>query len=156
MKDMAETETKVNVLFRVSQIQTLKFSIDNSLKPESIDKDKLQFDVGIGIFFEPSNKTVNIDTMVNIFLDDQRAQKVCEAVVRTAFDIKNFEEVFTLEGESIKGPDMVVKNLIAMSVSSARGMLAAKTEGSILAGVYLPPIDISALPPFPSPEKAST
>ncbi len=144
-----EQPVALKISFNIREIQTLKFSIDNLMKQDSFDKSKLQFGIGVGVRFDPPRREVIVDTAVDIFCDEQRTRKISESITRVTFAIENFDEVFKVKENQISAPDAVMKTLVSMAVSSTRGILAAKTEGSILNGVYLPPVDPSSFRPMP-------
>ncbi len=152
---VTEQPAALKINLNIREIQTLKFSIDNSMKQDSFDKSKLQFGIGVGVRFDPPKHEVSIDTMVDIFCDEQRTSKISESITRVKFGIENFDEVFTVKENQISAPDAVMNTLVSMAVSSTRGMLAAKTEGSILSGVYLPPVDPSSFRPMAPGENAT-
>ncbi len=149
-----EQTAGLKITFNIGEIQTVKFAIDNSMKQDSFSKSRLQFQIGAGVRFEPAKRNVVIDTIVDIFCDQDKARRICESVTRVVFYIENFDELFKVEGQQLKASDLVMKNLVSMSVSTTRGMLAAKTEGSILSGVYLPPVDVTNFKTLP-PQGAS-
>ena len=55
------------------------------------------------------------------------------------YEIINFEEFINpQDSNSIMIPDQFVHTLLSISLSTSRGILAAKTEGTILKKIYMP------------------
>ena len=61
------------------------------------------------------------------------------------FHIVNFDEVLIWEDENIKVPDPVMQHLIALTLSTTRGVLFDKLQGSFLSKIILPIFDVTKL-----------
>jgi len=131
---------KIDVTFRILSIKTLKFTIDNNEVVSKTDRKLFKFNISLATFFNPKNKIVGFDIIQAVFLEEDMTQKVSELISRIEFEIVNFEEVIkhNEDQKKINVPDQIMMTLISISLSTARGIFAAKVEGSALEGVYMP------------------
>lgn len=142
---------KINVTFRISSIKTIRFNIDNSEDIRNIDRKSFFFNISLGTLINPANKIIGFDVIQFVSLDKEMSNKVCELISHIDFEIVNFDEIVqkTDKINEIKIPDQIMLTLISISLSTARGIFAAKVEGSALEGVYMPVIDPATFKKIP-------
>ena len=146
---------KINVTFRISSIKTIRFNIDNSEEIRNIDRKSFFFNISLGTFINPTNKIIGFDVIQFVSLDKEMSNKVSELISHIEFEIVNFDEIVQKSEKlnEIKIPDQIMLTLISISLSTARGIFAAKVEGSALEGVYMPVIDPATFKKIPLPNK---
>jgi hypothetical protein len=132
---MSETR---NITFRIKEISTLEFSIKNIPKEISPDPDNFKFEVLPQLFIE-SNKFIGFNTTINVLMGKENSLLICSLFTRIAYEIINFDEfINTQDSNSIMIPDQFIHTLLSITLSTSRGILAAKTEGTILKNIYMP------------------
>ena len=130
----------VDVTFGIENIQTLKFSYEDIPEIHALQKETVQFNVGMITNFDVENKKLAIDTLVDL-LDTQTNITFCEIKTRIIFHIINFEDVFKAESGKITFSNDIMANFFVIAISTTRGNLFAKTEGSPIREIFLPIIN---------------
>ena len=148
---------KIDITFRISSIKTLKFTIDNTEELSKTDRKSFHFNITLGTFVNPLNKIIGFDVIQEVSLDKEMSNKVSELISRIESEIINFDEVVHKNAEinELKIPDQVMLTLISISLSTSRGIYAAKVEGSALEGVYMPVVNPATFKKIPSPNKVT-
>jgi len=136
-----------NITFRIKNITTRQFSITNILELETVDKDLIQFLIHFASFADKDNNIIGIDTLVGIYLDQEKQKKVCELITRITYEIINFSEFIDSNDNSINIPDQIMHTFLSISLSTTRGILAAKTEGTQLRDVFIPILNPTGFKP---------
>lgn len=134
---------KVDITLRISSIKTLKFSIDNTPEVFKLDRESFIFNISIASDINVSNKIIGFNVIQDIYLDKELKNRVCELITRIEFNIINFNEVIIKKDKDILIPDSIMVTLLSISLSTSRGVLAAKVEGSGLEGVNMPVVNPS-------------
>lgn len=134
-------ENNKNIFFRIKEISVLRFSINNDPSIQFEDQ-TTNFNVNIRTFANNDNKYFGVD--VFIFIKNQEQIVMCEMTIRLLFDIKNYDDfVEKSELRGVKFPEHFVQQLISISISTSRGILYSKTEGTKLGNIYLPVLNPS-------------
>ncbi|MDR3597216.1 hypothetical protein [Clostridium sp.] len=127
-----------NFTFRIKEILTLEFSIKNIPEDISTDPDSFKFEVLPQLFIE-SNKFIGFNTTINVLMGKDNPLLICSLLTRISYEIINFEDFIDPQNSnSITIPDQFVHTLLSITLSTSRGILAAKTEGTILRNIYMP------------------
>jgi hypothetical protein len=138
-----ELEIK-KVEFGIQEIQILQFSLDSSPQHQALDpKHPYTFEINAGGLVDSSLKLLGVNFNVKIFAIPQKEDKVCELTLRMSFKIVNFEEVVRMDGDKVDVPDLVMQHLIAVTLSTTRGILFEKLQGSFLSQIILPIFNVS-------------
>lgn len=131
---MAETK---KFTFRIKHISTLEFSIKNISNDETFLNDNFSFDIAPQLFIG-SDKTIGFNTIINVF-SKGNPDLVCTLHTQIIFEIINFEDfIDPNNSNSLSIPDQLIQTLLSITISTSRGILSAKTEGTILKNAYLP------------------
>jgi len=144
---------QINISFRIKNISTLEFIIKNMPEIETSDKNLFQFQILPASFVEKENSAIGIDTVVDIFIDQEKQKKVCSLITRIIYDIVNFNDFVNTIDNSLNIPEQFMHTLLSIALSTTRGILATKTEGTLLRDVFIPilnpmgfkPIDVSKI-----------
>lgn len=84
-------------------------------------------------------------TVVNNYMLNNRNIKLIELVLVCDFEIKNLSSIIQMNNEKFILPDDLLKTLIDLTYSTARGIIFSKTQGSFLNQFIIPVIDSKAL-----------
>jgi len=154
---MAE-QKKIDITFRIASIKTIKFAIENIEEKTKIDKATFEFNISIGMFADPEQKIIGYNVFTDVFTDKTKLIKVSELATQIIYDIVNFNEVISRDevNKVLNIPDVFITTLISIALSTTRGIFAAKTEGSVLDGVYIPILDPKVFKPVPIPTSNPT
>lgn len=146
---------KIDITFRIASIKTLKFLIENIDEAIKIDKATFEFNISVAMFADPLKKIIGFNIAVEVFTDKTKQLKLSELVTQTVYEIVNFNDVISHDeaNKLINIPDPFMTTLISIALSTSRGIFAAKTEGSVLSGVYIPVMDPKAFKPVNPPIK---
>jgi hypothetical protein len=146
MEQKTSADKRVQIKFGIKNIQVFNFSLDNSPKHQSLPPDHpYTFEINTGALVDISQKLIGIDFITKVFTSAEKDDKVCELSLRMTFEILNFDEIIILEEKSVTIPDPAMQHFIALAVSTTRGILFEKVQGSFLANIILPIIDVTKL-----------
>lgn len=100
---------------------------------------------GLGINFSLDVERELLFVYLSIFYDynenEQLTQQLLNFQGSFEFHISNLKNNIEQEEDSFKVPDNVMERLTDISISSARGIIIAKTAGSFVNKFYLPIFD---------------
>ena len=130
--------------FKIEKIEILHFSISSFSidKIKSIDSPVFQFTSG---FFFNQPDIIGNDVKVEVFVDNSKSENICTLMTRFQYKIKDIEKFIPKDSKEINIPDDLLRELLRFSISTVRGIFFAKTEGTLLKDVHIPPIDISKM-----------
>ncbi len=132
--------------FALKQIQILNFSLDNSPKYQILPPDHLYtFEINSRVLVDQKQEIIGVDLVSKIFTSVKKDDKVCELSLRISFSIKDFDKIIIKKAKVFEIPTPVSQHLIALTVSTARGILYEKVQGSFLSNVFLPIINVTKL-----------
>lgn len=145
MAQKKEKEKEISVAYKVSKINTTKFSY-NDLEENQVsdlfeNEDNLKFklDVNLGISLEKSEIFFEIHTTLT---NKDTNESMITHTAKTTFSIQNLENTFSKDEETFDLPDGLVVQLYALSYSHARALLAVELSRTVYKDLfYLPVID---------------
>lgn len=139
---------KINIQFFIKDISTLEFSVKNPPdKTFKIPKDVV-FQVTPSSSIDLPSSTVDFITFIGIYLDKEKTKNICELVTSIKFGIKDLTKFIDEKDKNLLHlPDQFMQTLLSISLSTNRGILAAKTEGTALNNVYLPVLNPTQFEP---------
>jgi hypothetical protein len=130
--------------FRIHDIQILQFSLDNSREhPDLGANHPYTFDISSSVLLDSALKLIAIDFNVKLFTNKEKSDKVCELTVRMSFNILNYDEIVKIDGGKVNIPEPVIHHLIALTLSTSRGILFDKLQGSFLSSVIMPIFNVT-------------
>jgi hypothetical protein len=142
---------QINFTFRIKQIATLEFSIKNIPEGISINPDIFKFGINPQLFIESDEKVIGFNTIINVIAEEASPNLICTLATRISFEIINFQDfVIPEDPNSLNLPDTFIQTLLSISLSTSRGILTAKTEGTVLKDVYMPVLNPAGFKPKPS------
>ncbi len=144
MPDPLETKITVGIIgFRINRFILIEpgYDITNSFELDN-------FQIGTQVQFAENIEDESLQVVLTIFypynLNGQVINLIDFSLV-TDFKLVNLKEIAKLDNQGLQIPNSILKNLVAISYSTARGILFAKTQGSFLNRIILPIIDINEL-----------
>jgi hypothetical protein len=138
---------QINMSFRIKNISTKEFSIRNIVLDDTLDKEQFPFQISLGTQIDPQNKSISVDTFVNVFTDLDNKNKICGLTTRLVYEVENLQSLVIVENDNIKIPEVLMTTLISIAISTTRGILTAKTEGTLLHDVFMPVVNPSSFKP---------
>lgn len=138
---------KLDVTLQVSSVKTLKFSVCNDDEIRSKDRLSFNFNISYSSFVDSDKKVIGYDVLVGIYTEKELLNKVSELASRIEYTVINFDDLIKINNGQLVLPDALLIMLMSISLSTTRGILAAKLEGSALDGVNLPIIDPKSFKP---------
>jgi hypothetical protein len=113
----------------------------------SFDENLLQ--VGIGVKLSPSKQkstlTFHLDVSYDYDIASEHPLRFIKFEGAFEFKISPFEENILLKGEDLNMDHQLLSSLLEISISTARGILLAKSAGGFLHKYYLPIINPSEI-----------
>lgn len=118
----------------------------------NFNKDKIQFEFNIGMNLDLVKKNIHIDLSTQLFADEEK--KINLGFLKTSgdFEVANIEDI--VKGYEGKVPNVILASLIGVLLSTSRGFLILKSEGTIMEGVIMPIMNPLAFFPKPLEVKA--
>jgi hypothetical protein len=146
MEHNPQDENTIQLSFAIQGIQIFNFSLDTSPKHQALGPDhRYTFEINAGALIDVSLKLIGIDFIVKVFTSVEKDDKVCELSLRMGYHIFNFDEIITFEDSSPIIPEFAMEHFIALTVSTTRGILFEKLQGSFLSQIILPLVDVTSL-----------
>lgn len=109
----------------------------------SFDERCLQ--VGIGVKFSPSKEKSTLTIHLHFFYEYDRGTeppiKLLSYQGAFTYIIDDFNENVTIQDHAVHVTDHILTTLLGISISTARGVIIAKTAGSFINKYYLPIFD---------------
>jgi len=141
-----QTENKIELLLKIQAIQIFNFSVDNSLSHQSLSPEhSYSFEINAGTLVDATSKIIGIDFIAKIFTSQKMDDKVCEIALRISYLIDNFHDFTKIKDNKLIVPENVMQHLVSITISTARGILFEKLQGSFLSNIILPAINVSSL-----------
>lgn len=157
---MDEKKIEKPATFRIFDIKLNSFQ---ESKPDfDIPKNykNFTFEVSVSSRINLEMSLIDIIVTVKIFIDKEKKNPIASIDTSSIFEVINLNEVMIKENQVIKIPEILVLTLIGISISTTRGMLIAKTSGSILQNAFIPVLNPSDFlhsnSSFVVPEKPQT
>ena len=146
MEQQRLVDNDIQLTFAIIGIQVLNFSFKNLPEYFKLPSNhNYAFDIRAGVLISPQNQIIGIDFFINLYMSEDKKDKICELAIRVSYKILNFEKVVFHEGSKLSVPDSALHHLVALTVSTARGILFEKVQGTFLSRIVLPPIDVTKL-----------
>ena len=132
-------QKKIGINFGIKEIKTIRFSFNDIPESDSIKANEAQYQILPASFFNYEENIVGFDIILTMYIQGKPKRKVCELITRLSFAVNNLKEIVPEDDKNTpKLPDQFMQTLLSISLSTTRGILFAKTEGSTLNKYYLP------------------
>lgn len=144
MEEKQKIEALTPFTFKINTISLLSFNVEPLDKGEAANVDfrKFAFQYNLEFKTDFDKKTVTVICYIGIYSEPNHKVLLGNLNVCGLFDVINMEEV----KEAYNGiPNFASVNMMGIVVSTARGILLIKSEGTILNGATLPVMDLNKL-----------
>lgn len=136
---MSEKQHKeVKITTKIKSLKLIEFSLE-SISEESkihIDNTKFGFENKVHMRIEPALKTLFLQYVLDIFMDESKQQKLGEINATGEFDLINLDDF--KKDNTLKLPNELLAMYVGIMIATVRGMLVVKTQGTHLEGAYVP------------------
>ena len=132
---------KLPIQFKINGIKTEEFAIIEEAYNEKIKKINYSLETGFGV---PTNETIVCSIGFKFFQRDIPFLKVRASC---SFNIKkeSWDNAIDVDHNNIVFPPNFIDHLVVLTLGTLRGILHAKTEGTMSNRFYIPTINISEL-----------
>ncbi|MBL7890885.1 MAG: hypothetical protein JNL24_15125 [Bacteroidia bacterium] len=129
---------------RLTSISLDKFSVLELDKEqmELINVRTFAFEFNISLVFLDEQKSVKLICSIKIFNSEQKELFLGEIDSHAIFEIENFSEITPIKSQAT---NVIIGVLGGTLLSTTRGFLYLKAEGTIIEGALLPIINLSAI-----------
>lgn len=127
----------VSITITLQEIKLHRFEVLEKLPVKKIDKNRLTFEFSLNIKVEPESRQVIISNVITIYHDITKTVYLGLIETSGAFEISNFSEV----AQNNVLPTQALALLTGVVISTSRGILLMKAEGTIIDGALLPITD---------------
>ena len=144
MEEEKKTNIPISFRARIASIKLGEFIINDlsDKEKESIQVSKLVYEFQIGIKNDQSNKNIDVSLTVKFFSDQSKTLCVGQISSTGLFSLENYEELIEKHNAIPAG---IAGNFAGILISSTRGFLLLKSEGTLIEGALMPMIDITQL-----------
>src|SRR5690606_23678713 len=146
MNNKPENIQKESIIeYGLMSIEILKFSL-NETENVDISIDKIGFELNLSGDFDETSSHIEVITDINIFKEKDKGRKrVAELKTKFVFFIKGADSLKE-DGNETYLPKKLIDSLNLISVSTTRGILFTKFQGTKIQNIILPlisPKDLS-------------
>ncbi len=141
----APTLETYSINIRIKKIDVTDFSVESLSKSdaEKIDINNFAFEYNSNMEINPTDRIVRVLNTIKVFNDLNKTLQLGNISVVGEFEFQNMNEILKLfNGQFPIGVLSLFTNTI---LSTTRGILLMKSEGTIIEGAMLPLIDSSAM-----------
>lgn len=132
---------EINLSSKIKSITCDSFDLEKVSKKviQAIELDQVNFDLKVNFKPDSISQELHINSIIEIYSDSSKSNYLGKMTTTGVFTILNFDEIVKpLNG---KFPATVVAMFIGILLSTTRGFLILKTEGTYLEGCILPIIN---------------
>lgn len=137
MSDRKQKE--INIEFKISSIELIEKSFHAHKLPEGQPSDT-QFELAINVSIDKANKKIANILQVKLKMDNMEGI-AASITVGCTFDIINFEELITNNGDAVNVPETILETLNIITIGTVRGIMFNEFKGTWLHNSILPIID---------------
>jgi len=140
---MSENKVEIPAKFRIFDIKLNSFQ---EFKPKvEIPKkfNNFTFEVSVSSRINLELSLIEINVKVGVYVDKEKSHSIAVIDTISIFEVINLNEIIKNENQLLKIPEILILSLIGISISTTRGMLIAKTSGSLLQNAFIPVINPS-------------
>ena len=136
-----EENKAVGITSKIKSITCNNFKVAEITKAElkNIPKDKFAFEFNVNLKMESVKKEVIIHSLTKIYAYDSKSLYLGEIETTGVFELINFDEIT----KAYKGmmPNGVLAMFLGILLSTTRGILLIKSEGTSITGALMPIIN---------------
>lgn len=125
-----------NVISRIVSLKLKEFKLEKGV---DIDRATVVFDHTLNIQVIPSANLVSIESTTRIYNDSKKTSYIGVLAVNGEYEVANLKDLLTQFGQKI--PTNLLTMFVGAQLSTSRGFLILKTEGTPLEGIIFGLID---------------
>ena len=143
------TLNNIQITSKIVRVQLTNFSVATISDGEklTLQRDKFAYEYNVNIKLEPTQRLIIVYSNIKIFSDLTKTLYLGEIATTGTFELINLEDMLKKFSGSI--PTFVFALFLGVVISTSRGFLLLKSEGTILEGATLPIVDSGSF--FPQP-----
>lgn len=132
-------QQEINIEFKISNIELIEKSFHALVLPEGPIPDT-QFELAINVSIDKANK--KIGNILQVKMKIENIEHIAASItVSCTFDIINFDEVITNNGDTANVPESILETLNIITIGTVRGIMFNEFKGTWLHNSILPIID---------------
>jgi hypothetical protein len=140
---------ELSFTMKIIDLKLLDFNalsdLPDNYKDTGIDKDKIQFELNVGMNVGPIKKRIRISLNVNFFADVEKKTLLGNLNSLGDFEVNDLDEI--IKDFDGKIPNIILANLIGVVLSTTRGFFILKSSGTIMENTMLPIINTNVFFP---------
>ena len=149
---MNDTLTNSQVTFLINKCSCIEFKLSDFAKSNKIkiESGKYGFNFTINLQIVEQTKSIEIDLEARVVsLKTEKSNDEIASIKSVhSFQLQNFNDIAIKTDNGIQIPQQLMTPLLAIALSSLRGMLSVKLEGSIYENAIIPVIDVTRMMPI--------
>lgn len=146
-KENSQLNPKVNkeisISFKLETVSVLSFSVRNEVQIKN--EKNIVFEIGVANKTNTLKSIVEIIILVKVYSDNSKKNEIGELRTLNTYKVKDLKKLIKSENNKIELPKVLLASIIGISVSTARGILIAKSAGTILSKAVIPVINPTEL-----------
>ncbi len=121
---------------KIVDIVLKSFCIENVIS--DLDSKLFVFEFTINFNIDPNTKLITLDLLTKVFADKSKETFLAKMESQGIFEVINLDKIM----EEHNGvPNMILINFAGVMVSTTRGFMRLKSEGTIINGAIMPFVD---------------
>lgn len=141
---MAKKQTRVDLSYRITHIQTLKFSfedLDQEIAQKLFDaKEALSLNISVKVNIHKEKDTLSMDINTLLTNRQQKGKTLIEHSGRTTYAIEGLQGFYNEKEGVYNLPDDFRIQLFALAYTHARALLAVEIGPTVFNGKYMLPV----------------
>jgi hypothetical protein len=123
------------------KLNSFKLSVLDKAEQKKVIPNSIVFEFNVGVGINETEKTVKVDLLTKIFADKEKTLLVGEMDTSGLFEIVNMKDLIK-EHKTL--PHGIIVLLIGVLISTTRGFLLIKSQGTILEGSIIPIVNLDS------------
>lgn len=136
------TEENVNIQMRLASVSEVSFMMSQGELGDNVNPDAIQIGFSSQIYPDVEN---NIFNLVFGTRYEFEGKVVLESLYKFEFEVKNLSQFIVFNDDQSITVNHLMPHCLSVAIGTMRGILVAKTAGTILSKFPLPMIDANQL-----------
>lgn len=134
--------TEIKIEYKIKKIHTTSYAVEDLPEEESkvlFQKGNSELNIGSNISFDKDKSTITID--IKTVLNKKRSKKeIIKHIGRTIYFVQDLETLFNEEINSYNLPNNFLLQLLGISFSHSRALLATELQSTVYAEKLILPV----------------
>lgn len=136
------TEENVNIQMRLASVSEVSFMMSQGELGDNVNPDAIQIGFSSQIYPDVEN---NIFNLIFGTRYEFEGKVVLESLYKFEFEVKNLSQFIVFNDDQSITVNHLMPHCLSVAIGTMRGILVAKTAGTILSKFPLPMIDANQL-----------